>query len=411
MSIPREAKVGAFVFVGFILIGIVIFLIGEERSMFTPKSEFFAVFEDVEGLKRGSPVRMGGVDVGSVKQVEYGDDPTDASLYVRIDVVANAAQRVRKDSRVTIAPKGLLGDKMLEITVGSQKEPPIPEGGTIPGGKRDDMFSQLGKLSEKASGIMDNLEKTTDALADDQFRDDLKSSAHSLSNILRALDEGEGYAARLLNDPDEAEKLSRTLSTLQNTSNELNRTVHNVGNIVSRVESGPGFAHDVIYGDAPTETIEKFGEAAGEVALTLRGIREGDGMARTMLYGGGESEDLVQNLNAVSGDLRAIVSDVRAGKGTLGALLVDPSVYEDLKMMLGNVSRNKALKALVRYSIRRDEKVPSVQVADPAAVAEPRRPEGGADVRFGARIGSEAGSTGNQQPGSGGGTPQAGEPD
>ena len=57
----------------------------------------------------------------------------------------------------------------------------------------------------------------------------------------------------------------------------------------------------------------------------------------------------------MSDDLRQIVADLRAGKGTLGALLVDPSVYEDLKMVLGNVERNKALRALVRYSIRRDE--------------------------------------------------------
>jgi phospholipid/cholesterol/gamma-HCH transport system substrate-binding protein len=46
---------------------------------------------------------------------------------------------------------------------------------------------------------------------------------------------------------------------------------------------------------------------------------------------------------------------VRAGKGTVGALLVDPSVYEDLKMVLGNVERNRALRALVRYSIKKDE--------------------------------------------------------
>ena len=64
-----------------------------------------------------------------------------------------------------------------------------------------------------------------------------------------------------------------------------------------------------------------------------------------------------------------IVADVKAGKGTLGALLVDPSVYEDLKMVLGNVERNKALRALVRYSIRRDGSQPSVEVRDPAPSA------------------------------------------
>jgi phospholipid/cholesterol/gamma-HCH transport system substrate-binding protein len=68
----------------------------------------------------------------------------------------------------------------------------------------------------------------------------------------------------------------------------------------------------------------------------------------------------------MSKDLRHIVADVRAGKGTIGALLVDPSVYEDVKMLLGNVERNKTLRALVRYSIKRDEKAPSVEVVDPS---------------------------------------------
>jgi phospholipid/cholesterol/gamma-HCH transport system substrate-binding protein len=70
-------------------------------------------------------------------------------------------------------------------------------------------------------------------------------------------------------------------------------------------------------------------------------------------------------LNRVSADVAHIVADVRAGKGTLGALLVDPSVYEDLKILLGNVGRNRALRALVRYSIEQDDQSPRVEPRDP----------------------------------------------
>jgi phospholipid/cholesterol/gamma-HCH transport system substrate-binding protein len=61
------------------------------------------------------------------------------------------------------------------------------------------------------------------------------------------------------------------------------------------------------------------------------------------------------NLNAMSDDLRAIVGGIRQGKGTIGALLVDPTVYEDIKSAIGNVERNQVLRALVRYSIKADE--------------------------------------------------------
>ena len=66
----------------------------------------------------------------------------------------------------------------------------------------------------------------------------------------------------------------------------------------------------------------------------------------------------------MSEDLRSIVAEMKAGKGTLGGLLVDPTIYEDLKSAVGNVERNQVLRALVRYSIKADEgeaKAPAVQ--------------------------------------------------
>jgi phospholipid/cholesterol/gamma-HCH transport system substrate-binding protein len=113
--------------------------------------------------------------------------------------------------------------------------------------------------------------------------------------------------------------------------------------------------HEVLYGEDSSKAIAQFGGAADELRVTLKGIREGNGVARSLIYGDDSSQAFMKNLNAASDDIRQITANLRAGKGTIGALLVDPSVYEDLKMVLGNVERNKALRALVRYSIRRDE--------------------------------------------------------
>ena len=87
---------------------------------------------------------------------------------------------------------------------------------------------------------------------------------------------------------------------------------------------------------------------------------------------------------------------MRAGKGTIGALMVDPSVYEDVKLLLGNVERNKALRALVRYSIEKDEKVGPVRVTDPGTagpVDEAKAPSGSGN-QVGARggVGAVGGS-------------------
>jgi phospholipid/cholesterol/gamma-HCH transport system substrate-binding protein len=213
---------------------------------------------------------------------------------------------------------------------------------------------------------MGNLQKTTETLADPDVRDDLKATVKSLSHILKALDEGDGYAARLLRDPAEADRVSRVVLNLEHATAELDQTLAGASTAMSRVNQGPGFAHDLIYGEGATETLAQFGRAAGEVATTLEGIRSGNGLAHSAIYGDDATQQLIGDLNAITHDVRGIVEGIRAGKGTLGALMVDPSVYEDVKLLLGNVERNKALRALVRYSIQKDERAPSVQVVDPA---------------------------------------------
>jgi len=99
------------------------------------------------------------------------------------------------------------------------------------------------------------------------------------------------------------------------------------------------------------------------VATTLREVRQSNSFAHDLLYGSKDGgAGALADLNQVAADLRAIVRDMRAGKGTIGALLVDPSVYEDLKRVLGNVERNEVLRSIVRYSIKQDEKPPKVEV-------------------------------------------------
>src|SRR4029453_13533777 len=123
MAVAREIKVGAFVLAGLIVVGLVIFMIGEERQLFSSRVDYRTSFEDVEGLRRGSPVRMGGVDVGAVSRVAYSENPKDTTIYVILSVNESESQRIRKDSRATIDSKGLLGDKMVVVTVGKPTQP------------------------------------------------------------------------------------------------------------------------------------------------------------------------------------------------------------------------------------------------------------------------------------------------
>lgn len=361
----RNIKVGLFVLVGLVFSGIVIFLVGDERRLFSSSVEFRAEFTDVQGLKAGAPIRMGGIDIGHVGSVGYGKNPEDTQIYVTLEVVKSEASRIKSDSKVKITTKGLLGDKMIEISKGTEAVSVAP-GSKIPLDTTPDLVDQVAGMGNKAMGALDDVKKVTASLADDKLQRDLHESVASMNRVLKDVAEGDGYPHRLLTDKAEADRISRTLENLDRTTTELSATLADVRQITTRVKSGPGFAHDVIYGDGPQKQVEQFGDAAHEVATTLKGIRESDSLVHDAIYGGkGNGAEALANVTAITGDLRVIVSNIRAGKGTMGALLVDPSLYEDMKVVLGNVQRNDVLRSLVRYSIKQDEKKPAVEVKSP----------------------------------------------
>jgi phospholipid/cholesterol/gamma-HCH transport system substrate-binding protein len=370
MANKREMVVGGFVLVGLAVTGAVIFTIGNERRAFASKVVYQASFPDVQGLKPGAPVRLSGIDIGVVKSVAHGPNLADDRLYVKMEVVRDEASRIREDSVAKVANKGLLGDKMMEITPGTAGKPGLPSGATLRSEDPADytnLLVQVGEITTKTNSVLANLEKTTQMMADDAVRKDIESTLRSVTVVMNNVATGQGYVGKLLNDPGEAERISHTLAQFDRTAVKMNQTLDNVNMLTERVTKGPGFAHSIIYDSDANKSVTQIGDAAGEVAIALKQVREGNGLARSMLYGGPGQEKLGENLTAASADMRAIMADMRKGKGTLGALLVDPSVYEDMKAVLGNVQRNDVLRALVRYSIKQDEKKPAVQVEGAAA--------------------------------------------
>jgi phospholipid/cholesterol/gamma-HCH transport system substrate-binding protein len=353
-----DLKVGAFVLFGLVAVAVVIFLLGDARRIFERRSNYKLSFQDVAGLKKGAPVQMGGVLVGHVTTVDYAKDPADPHIYVTIEVVADAVPRLRSDSKASIANKGFLGDKMLIITKGEKGER-LPPGATIPSEEPSDMFAALGDISTDARAAMGNVSRVASQLADERLHNDLRSAVKKLDRLLGEVTEGQGYPHKFLTDPAEAQRISSAIAKLDKSADELAGVLHEGRQIVQQVRTGPGFAHSLLYGEGPNKQIAQFGSAAEEVALTLHAIRTGDGFAHDILFGGkGVAGDALTNLTTITTDIRDIVRGVKQGKGTLGALLVDPSVYEDVKRLLGNVERNAVLRSLVRYSIKQNEKQP-----------------------------------------------------
>src|SRR5688572_13294353 len=153
MATSKEMRVGAFVLAGLIVTGVVIFLIGDEKRLFDAKVTYYTSFSDVQGLKTGAPVRLGGIDIGTVSRVAHADDPADNRLYVDLHIVRREAGRIKKDTVAKVNNKGLLGDKMIELSGGAPSAPTIPPGGTIKSEDPTDftnLFSEVGNMTQRA---------------------------------------------------------------------------------------------------------------------------------------------------------------------------------------------------------------------------------------------------------------------
>lgn len=355
----RQVKVGIFVIAGLALVMISIFLIGTTKQLWEPKVDFKTAFQDVAGLKPGAPVRMGGLDIGQVTGVDHGSDSNDARIYVKLSIDKKEAPHIRVDSVASVTNKGLLGDRMIEISSGSPEAPVLPPGSVIPSQEPVDMFSAANKLAAQTQQTIAKLEPLAQALGDPKFAADIKGSAEDLHALLDAMVHGNGTMHRVFYDHAEADQFDALLANANRTTAHLDATLANLQDVSEHVKEGPGIAHALVYDGAISQN------AAGtldEIHKDLTAIREGNGLAHAVLYGDDSTQHVMTNLNAISDDVRAIVSGVRQGKGTIGALLVDPTIYEDLRSAIGNVERNEVLRALVRYSIKADEQHPAPRV-------------------------------------------------
>jgi phospholipid/cholesterol/gamma-HCH transport system substrate-binding protein len=359
-----ELKVGIFVTAALVIGGILVFVIGNRSAMFASKNQYDAVFESVDGLRAGSPVRIAGIDVGTVEEVGFGEG---GNIRVTMEIREDASAFVREGSTASIGSKGLLGDQLVDITVGEGER--LPPGSTIPTSEESMLASFLGETGREAEGVVQNVNRASEGLAetlgDPQVQQDMRNIVHNLEVLTSLAQEEDGTVRRLFSDPQMADDLQAALRGLRGSSSELNRTLRGVRRIIQEVERGDGTAHELIYGEEGVQMLSSLALAAGEIATILRDVRTGDNNAHELLYGD-EAGNLISNLTAASADLRAIVADVRAGRGTIGGLLVDPSIYEDVKRLVGDLERNEILRALVRYSIRQDRPEPQVPRPEPA---------------------------------------------
>ena len=208
-----EFKVGAFVFLGIFILAVFVLKAGD-IDWFNKGYYVEFIFPTVSGLKIGAPVRLAGVDIGSVKEVRVVYNVKDKVSQVEVYAYIKSDIKFPIDSKVEIVSIGLLGDKGIEITPGINYNSMVKSGDILYGTKETDLQALIGEGEKIAVEIRKGLATFNNIIGDSELIDTVKGSVKrfgdasaqiettlkDLQDILSAVKQGEGTVGRFIYD-------------------------------------------------------------------------------------------------------------------------------------------------------------------------------------------------------------------
>ena len=236
-------KLGIFVIAGLSLFLITIYLIGKSQNLFGGTVAIKAKFNNVSGLKVGNNVRFSGIDIGSVENIEF---ETDSTVIVGVVIQKEVQKFIKTDAMASIGSDGLMGDKVLTISPGSNSNTIIKDNSFLKSSKAveiEDIMKSV-KLSADNAGIITNelamftnkMNNNNGALSklmtDASFANsltntlsNLENSSSNFSTFTTKMNNKNGILSKLVNDKKLGQSLDSTIKNLETGTKEINETV------------------------------------------------------------------------------------------------------------------------------------------------------------------------------------------
>jgi phospholipid/cholesterol/gamma-HCH transport system substrate-binding protein len=314
---------GSLVLVGVVLAFAIVVLLGRDRMWFHKKITIHAVFPDVGGLQEGAAVLLGGREIGLVTHIDFASAPSpDRAVVVSMRLRQDYARWIHEDSHVRIGTQGLLGDKLVTITVGSPHVRAVSDGDQLLGEGPADPNALIAVATDAAGHARDLLARLDDATRgsnEEDTKQNARDAIASIADILAQIERGPGSLHELIYGPSLVDDLRRAAANLDATTAQTRRLVASI-----RTDDG---ARDVLV-DAD-RTVRSIGNVADAIDH--------------------------QALRRASRDLADIVAYVKSGKGSLGGLIMDPTLYEATKTTIVGISRNRLLRLAARFVIKKHD--------------------------------------------------------
>jgi phospholipid/cholesterol/gamma-HCH transport system substrate-binding protein len=319
-----EVKVGLLILVALGLLAAFVLVMGQVS--FQPKFTVFVDFDNPGGIGSGSAVRVAGVKVGKIDEIQYRGGEINPVTHkreplvrVKISIEKRYQQAVRDNSIFYVTTQGVLGEQFLQIDPGSADRPVLADGGIVRGldPPRLDMLLAEGfellhtgvtvlrenrqQIAEMFNGLHDTLLGTGEFFKKNQDR---------LDHIAESLE-------KLTYDSD---TLIRAIQTRYVDSPQINR-------ILERIDH----TTDVVARDA-----EPLLHDAREA---LKGVSAPEQQAK-IKAAIGDLAEIASRSKAIAADAQVIVSHIRKGNGSVGALVMDEQLYDDIQELARDLKHN-----------------------------------------------------------------------
>jgi phospholipid/cholesterol/gamma-HCH transport system substrate-binding protein len=354
-SSGREATVGAFVAMALIVLAVGVMAVGGESRLFSRKATYRAVLPSTDGLIVGSPVKMAGVQVGTVTALHLPTDPGAAGIEVSMGVQRVYASRVRKGSQVSLKfLQYLSGEKYLELTPGEPGQPELPDGEIIPSSGGSGIFEQGEDIADNLNAITISLKEILEplqkgegllgqAIQNPEFgKESLAALQQTLKNIEAVTGQirnGEGMAGRLIND-----------RTLGGKLDDLGKAITSMSTVLESAANGEGLVGDVLKKDGTSQqAVVDLRDAAASLKRVAARLESTDGLVGKILNDPAYSDAIASKLQETATNLAEITRKINEGSGTLGALVNDRTLYDSAEDVIAGVNDSKFARWMLRH--------------------------------------------------------------
>jgi phospholipid/cholesterol/gamma-HCH transport system substrate-binding protein len=336
-----ELKTGLLTIAAIVIAVTTIFLLTGGRGFFWQRYNLKTRFDNVAGLKSGSPVRLAGVEIGTVKSV---DEFVGEQIDVAFEVNKSMRERITSSSVASLGSVSLLGESAVDITPSTAGDP-IPDWGYVPAGVTKGGIADV--AAQAQASVAEITKLVTDVrmgkgtigmlMTDERLYVELQEFVTSAGELTRGIRDGRGTLGRLVNDPKAANALEATLANIERVTNQINAGEGSLGKLMK----DDAFANSL---NGATSNIQE---------LTAK-INRGEGTAGKLMT----DQALYNKLDAVTGRFDELMTRLNAGEGTAGQLLKDKQLYEnmngtvvELRNLLAAISKDPKRYLNVKISI------------------------------------------------------------